>query len=333
MVRTRTRPSAFTLIELLVVIAIIGILIGLLLPAVQKIREAANRMQCQNNLKQIGLATHNYSDQNNEMPGAWAHATQGQWASPNRMDCTVWFDLLPFIEQTNQHNLGTKNNPLVASGNWTFQSPRDTVAVAKIKIYICPSDGSSSSGTDTRTATLYPLIGGPGEYATSSYAANVNVYDPSAPQPLVPSMPDGLSNTVMVAHRHKWCDASVIWGGPGQGTNTDWALTPRQAFNHWNMGVFGMGAYRTRKGGANPTQRNINGVVAANMDVKSGTLPFQVAPAKGFCNPQVTSSPHSGVMTVLLGDGSCRNVSTAISVTTWERACIPDDGQTLGNDW
>src|SRR3954463_15529873 len=146
-------------------------------------------------------------------------------------------------------------------------------------------------------------------------------------------MPDGASNTIIVAHRHRWCDASVIWGGPGQGTNTDWGLTPRQAFNHWNMAVFGMGAYRTRKGGSNVTPRNIGGVVAANMDVRSGTLPFQIAPAKGFCNPQVTSSPHTGAMLVALGDGSCRNVSISVSVTTWERACIPDDGNTLGNDW
>jgi prepilin-type N-terminal cleavage/methylation domain-containing protein len=332
MFAVRTRRPAFTLIELLVVIAIIGILIGLLLPAIQKIREAANRMKCSNNLKQVGLATHNYSDQFGEMPGAWQHATQQQWASPNRLDCTIWFDLLPFIEQNNLQNLGTKMNPLVATGGWTEQSPRNTVATQQVKTYVCPSDGTSPSGTDTRTASLYPLIGGPGEYTTSSYAANVMVYDPSAPVALVISMPDGLTNTVMMAHRHRWCDASVIWGGAGQGTNTDWALTPRQAWNHWNMAVFGMGAYRTRRG-TNPTPRNINGVVAANMDVRLGSLPFQVAPARGFCNPQVTSSPHTGAMPVLLGDGSVRNVSTSVSVTTWELACIPDDGQVLGSDW
>jgi len=200
-----------------------------------------------------------------------------------------------------------------------------------VKTYACPSDDSGP--TDTRTTSLYPLIGGPGDYATSSYAGNVNVLDPGAPGSIVNAMPDGTSNTVMIAHRYRWCDASVIWGGPGQGVNSDWALTPRQAWNHWNMAVFGMGAYRVRKGGANPTPRNINGVVADNMDVKLGSVPFQIAPAPGYCNPQVTSSPHTGVMPVALGDGSVRMVSLQVSVNTWANACIPDDGNPLGSDW
>jgi prepilin-type N-terminal cleavage/methylation domain-containing protein len=328
----------FTLIELLVVIAIIGVLIGLLLPAVQKVREAAARTQCANNYKQLGLAAHNFENTYNRLPGAW---TDDRSPYPNRDDATIWFFLLPFIEQTNLYNQGTSANPNVANNGFRDESPWYTVATTQVKTYVCPSDGTADS--DTRTYNLYPLFGPDGaktnwgNYATSNYAANVMVFDPSGPRPLVAAMPDGTSNTVMYAHRHKWCDATVPWGGGG--TNTDWALTPRQAYNEWNTGVFGMGAYiQINCGGTAPCRPtrpgpNYNGVVAANMDISLGSLPFQIAPAPGYCNPQVTSSPHSGVMPVGLGDGSVRMVSAGVSVTTWRNASIPNDGNVLGSDW
>jgi prepilin-type N-terminal cleavage/methylation domain-containing protein len=324
------RPRrGFTLIELLVVIAIIAVLVGLLLPAVQKVREASNRTACQNNLKQIGLASHNYAEAQGVLPGAWVD-DRSPW--PNRDDATGWFLLLPYLEQRSLWDQGTKNNPTVAANGFIDQSPFYTVATMKLKNYLCPSDASSPTGTDTRTASLYPLAGGPGEYANGNYALNIMVYDPSAPKAQATAMPDGLSPTATVAHRHQWCDAAVIWGGPGQGTNTNWALTPRQAFNAWNMAVFGGGAYRAARG-ANPTPRNVNGVVAVNMNFSSGSLPFQINPRKGFCNPSVTSSPHPGAMPVTLGDGSVRFVSSEVMVTTWVNACTPDDGNALGNDW
>jgi prepilin-type N-terminal cleavage/methylation domain-containing protein len=327
----------FTLIELLVVIAIIAILIGLLLPAVQKVREAAARIQCSNNLHQIGLAVHDYATTYGKLPGAW---TDDRNPYPNRDDATFWFFLLPFIEQSNLWNLGTKANPVVAGNGFNDESPYYTVGSSQVKTYVCPSDPSSP--TDTRTSRLYPLIGGSGDYATSSYAANIMVFDPSGPGSIVSAMPDGTSNTVIVAHRYRWCDASVIWGGAGQGTNTNWALTPRQAYNNWNMAVFGGGAYRATycPGIASnvvckPAKPgpNVNGVVAADMDFSLGSLPFQIAPAPGYCNPQVTSSPHSGVMPISLGDGSVRMVSSGVSVTTWRNACLPNDGNVLGSDW
>src|ERR1700676_3675916 len=101
----RARSLAFTLIELLVVIAIIGILIALLLPAVQKIREAAARMQCSNNLHQLGLATHNYHDTYSHVPAAWTPdsgaGTLGSNFGAGQPYQTIYFGLLPYIEQGN----------------------------------------------------------------------------------------------------------------------------------------------------------------------------------------------------------------------------------------
>jgi prepilin-type N-terminal cleavage/methylation domain-containing protein/prepilin-type processing-associated H-X9-DG protein len=148
-IRVSDRRTAFTLIELLVVIAIIAILVGLLLPAVQKVREAAARIQCENNLKQIALALQGYHDVYGRFPGV---VDQG---GPRYT--SMFVEALPFIEQNNLYNEWNFTNP-AANGN----GPAATV----IKSYICPSHPDVD----------HPLSLASGEYAVTTYAGNGGTY-------------------------------------------------------------------------------------------------------------------------------------------------------------
>ncbi len=231
------RKIAFTLIELLVVIAIIGILIALLLPAVQKIREAAARMQCTNNLKQIGLATHNYNGHRQHvasprsLPIRVAPPLPGFVANFNNKAgvtyCTLFFLILPYIEQGPLHNLGviaSTTGPGWPQGEY---SNLGTVVTTIIKGYLCPSDASKNSN-----------IGRYG-WAMSSYAANLLVFDPKGPGTIVTAFGQaGTSNTVMFAERQKLVTPS--WGGE---TDCTWAMHPNYVSHGWDTPVFGRAEY------------------------------------------------------------------------------------------
>jgi prepilin-type N-terminal cleavage/methylation domain-containing protein/prepilin-type processing-associated H-X9-DG protein len=189
----RVRPGGFTLIELLVVIAIIAVLIGLLVPAVQKVREAAARLQCSNNLKQLGLALHNYHDTNNAFPpSCWKKAIQDpttgaagsltyQQNHPYNPAALHWsFLILPYVEQDNLYKTipfapppapppGSGSNPpnLETSTAW-LNPPYLTLLQTPVKIYRCPSSTDQLFYDDNSRGVPIP------QRASASYAVVIS---------------------------------------------------------------------------------------------------------------------------------------------------------------
>ncbi len=330
--RTLRRQRGFTLIELLVVIAIIGILIGLLIPAVQKVREAAQRVQCENNFKQIGLATHNYHDANNQLPpfSSWIHTSPG-----SNTETGLFFSLLPFIEQQNLVNLSkTQSNQGYYFPGAGWQNYCVAVGQNVVTTYLCPADASNPAHMDPYSTSNF----GP-QYATGGYVGNVMVFDPSAPRTIITAMSNGTSNVIMFSHRLEFCDATSFFGDPPPSDYlyNDWDATPDQTGTYHFLPGFGWDTYFTKRGNylsaINQSGGGLHALAAGSFPrYSNGNVPFQVSAVPSTCNPYVSSSPHN-VMIVGLGDGSVRTVSSGIATATWVNACIPDSGNPPGNGW
>jgi prepilin-type N-terminal cleavage/methylation domain-containing protein len=282
--RLSRQRRGFTLIELLVVIAIIAVLIGLLLPAVQKVREAAARAQCLNNVKQIVLALHNYHGVHKYLPLSSGYQGPGQWSGQYT---STFAQILPYVEQDNLFKVMAPTD----RGEVLLNQPMPP-------IFTCPSDPSVGPGG------TWP---GNAPIGLSSYASNAQALGDQwngGPFARIPaSFPDGTSNTVVIAERYGLCGGiPALWP-----LAHDELYCPNFAYN-WNYEHGWTSVDRLH-------------------------LLFQIQPTAAQCDPNNTQAPHTGAMTVGMVDGSVRQASQGVSLTTWVNAILPNDGQVLGSDW
>jgi prepilin-type N-terminal cleavage/methylation domain-containing protein/prepilin-type processing-associated H-X9-DG protein len=201
------RPSAFTLIELLVVIAIIAILIALLVPAVQKVRDAAARTQCQNNLKQIGLACHNHHDVKKRFPPGYS----ASGAYPSTAPGWGWAAfLLPYLEQDN----------LYRQINFSLPVEQQPAIQSMVPVFLCPADSPPTSPFAVTDATLGTIcLAAPSSYAATCGSDASEVDDPTGDgifyrnsKTRLTDIIDGTSTTTMIGDR-AWNDSQGIWAG------------------------------------------------------------------------------------------------------------------------
>jgi prepilin-type N-terminal cleavage/methylation domain-containing protein/prepilin-type processing-associated H-X9-DG protein len=295
---------AFTLAELVVVIAIFAVLIGLLVPAVQKAREAAARSQCSDNLRQLGIACRRCNDGSGRLPPGVGWFPGSTPPSPGETGAygNALFHVLLYVEQDNLYQKSNAGGIYSAGNNNVYASP--------VKIFLCPSD--PTAGSDGLVQDNQGKVWG-----ASSYAGNAQVFTQVDPQGnllnpqgaarIPASFPDGTENTILFAEKYARC------------TNLAWP----EGGNFWAYWATGPSSHPLHPGFALSWTRYSIGPSSR----------FQVNPRPTDCNPTLTSTGHTGGMMVALADGSVRFLSARMSGETWWAACTPAGNEVLGPDW
>ncbi|MCH2200341.1 MAG: DUF1559 domain-containing protein [Fuerstiella sp.] len=329
-----SKRRGFTLIELLVVIAIIAVLISLLLPAVQQAREAARRTQCKNNLKQIGLALHNYLDANTKFPPAFVsdinhdNTPGGEWSVHAR--------IMPFLEQANLYNTADLS---LAYGDAANQG----IATQRVATYLCPSELQDTTRLSGGVPIHYPV----------SYGYNGGtwqVWDNTAQTPgngafttnhafLPRDFPDGMSNTLGFSEVKAYTPYNRD-GDNGTATipNTGAEVTALIALggsNKKNSGHTEWVDGRVHQTGFTTTLPPNSKVTvpggADGMDGDYTSCREDKSCATSTFAAVTSRSYHTGGMVQsLLMDGSVRSFSEGIALTTWRNLGARNDGQVLG---
>jgi len=332
--KTRLRRG-FTLIELLVMIAIIGVLIALLLPAVQSAREAARRSSCTNNLKQIGLALTNYHDQQGAYPIGWQYfsASDPGWTAPSKR-WTMWASILPQMEQSNVFNainfiFPVSNNSY--NGVTGASLMQTTATLSLISSYVCPSDGKQKPlAIPASTSTGYTQIsyaGNAGVTNLISFCSSSNGV--SCTGWWTPSGIFGVDESVKIGEIRDGTSNTVMVGEYSQFKND-----PDSTMNFWSVGA------------------NFSSSVSGVSRPQSIALMF-APPNKSMLIPQPTAvssandrfsttwqnagqwgfrSLHPGGANMAFADGSVRFIKDSVNVTTYQAIATKNGGEAVSGD-
>jgi prepilin-type N-terminal cleavage/methylation domain-containing protein len=319
-----SRRSGFTLIELLVVIAIIAVLIGLLLPAVQQAREAARMTQNRNNLKQIGLALHNYLDTHSVFPAAYLADTRHPSRDPDTYDGPNGFAwgamLLPFLDQAPLYNQLRTDRPC-------WDAVNATATIVNLPVFLNPSATNSNGPMTVRDAMGTQLA----RFGRSHYAANAGQDEPWGYQledyaniadgPMyrnsrtrAADVSDGLSNTVFIGEHSVVSDKTWVGVVPGAQVCT---IDPQR--------------FPITECDNAATLVNVHaGPAVDEVDPVTGFAPIH-PPNSPLCHVCQMYSPHVGGAHILLGDGSVRFVSQSIHQPTWAALSSCRKGEVVGD--